>query len=376
MEKVYDFINNNDIPELYATILEGKYTKDNDTLLKKTQENIDRINISIRNNIEKSEKLLELIQNYSNKDINNTLRSDVDESGEESAATTLQYFEDNENRDIKVSTTYDDLLLEYVDINKAIKTDEIDKGYAKYIRNTFMENSAHKVLSKKLDDSIESLVKKLNEKYVLVRDTATELNEYMGAKYLTVLNSIVTTQKVNVKIYLILSLFLFLFIGCAGAVVVGRIADFIQYILYTDKKTKLPNRQMCDMYIDSLAEKVLDDECTCIVVKLKTLSELNERVGHSAGDMLLSDFGRIVKFTSKHYGFIGYNGVGQFIGIFEQCTVPKAELFIEQLGKNIREYNEKHVEVHIKCSVAFANSTDDKIYDIRTLMRRAFSRMK
>ena len=209
-----------------------------------------------------------------------------------------------------------------------------------------------------------------------VRDTATELNEFMGAKHLTVLNSIVTSQKVNVKIYLILALFLFLFLGCAGAVVVGRISDFIEYILYTDKKTKLPNRQMCDMYIDSLAENVLGDECTCIVVKLKTLNEMNERVGHSAGDMLLSDFGRIIKFTSKNYGFVGYNGVGQFIGIFEQCPVPKAELFIEQLGKNIKDYNEKHVEGHIKCSVAFANSTDDKTYDIRTLIRLAFKRMK
>ena len=378
LEKTYDFINSNYIPEIYATILEGKYTKDNDTLLKKTQEKIDRININITNNDEKAEKLLALIENYSKKSINNRLSTDSnsDSSNDTDGSLIIQNVEHDRYEEIDVTTTYDDLIQEYVQINQKIKTDEIDRGYEEHIKAIFINNSQNEVLSDDLNSDIESLVKMLNEKYALVKDTATELNEYMGAKYLTVLNSIVTTQKVNIKIYLILSIFLFLFIGCAGAIVVGRISDFIQYILYTDKKTKLPNRQMCDMYIDSLAENVLDDECTCIVVKLKTLNELNERVGHNAGDMLLADFGRIIKFTARNYGFIGYNGVGQFIGIFEQCAVEKAELFIEQLGKNIKEYNEKHVEVHIKCSVAFANSTDDRVYDIRGLIRRAFSRMK
>ncbi|MBQ7573395.1 MAG: diguanylate cyclase [Clostridia bacterium] len=377
LENIYNHINNNDVPGLYASILEGKYTKDNEVLLKKNKESIDRINIDIANNQEKSDKLLSLINNYSEKGINSTLKANQDTSNESDGSMIIQDVEENfRDESIDVTTTYDDLIQEYVSINQAIKLNEIDKQHYEYIRSVFENNPKNVVLSDDIDKDIDELVAKLNDEYLLVRDTATELNEYIGANYLKVLNSIVTTQAVNTKLYLALSLVLFLFIGCAGAVVVGRISDFVQYILYTDKKTKLPNRQMCDMYIDTLAEKVLDEECTCIVIKLKTLNELNEKVGHSAGDMLLSDFGRIIKFASKHYGFMGYNGVGQFIGIFEQCAVSKAELFIEQLSKNIKEYNEKHVEVRIKCSVAFANSTDDEIYDIRALIRRAFRRMK
>ena len=373
---VYNYINNNDVPGLYATILEGKYTKDNDVLLKKQQEKIDKININIKNNTEKSEKLRALIDNYSEKGINSTLKATQDASNESDGSLIIQDVEDYRDEIIDVTTTYDDLIQEYVGINQAIRIDEIDRTHSEYIMSVFADNPQNVVRSTDVETEIEELVKKLNEEYAIVKDTATELNEYIGANYLKVLNSIVTSQKVNIKIYIVLALVLFLFIGCAGAVVVGRISDFIQYILYTDKKTKLPNRQMCDMYIDSLAEKVLDDECTVIVVKLKTLNELNEKIGHSAGDMLLLDFGRIIKFTAKHYGFVGYNGVGQLIGIFEQCAVSKAELFIEQLGKSIKEYNEKHVEVHIKCSVAFANSTDDETYDIRSLIRCAFRRMK
>lgn len=377
LEQIYNYLNNNSVPELFASILEGKFTKDNDVLVKKRQENIDRINISITNNQEKSDKLFALINNYSDKGINSTLKANQDSSNESDGSMVIEDVDDNYHDEvIDVTTTYDDLIQEYVAINQSIRINEIDRGHNEYIRSVFIDNPQNVVLSEEIENDIEALVTRLNEEYALVKDTATELNEYIGAQYLKVLNSIVTTQKVNIKIYIILSLVLFLFIGCAGAVVVGRISDFVQYILYTDKKTKLPNRQMCDMYIDSLAEKVLDDECTVIVIKLKTLNELNEKIGHSAGDMVLSDFGRIVKFASKHYGFMGYNGVGQFIGIFEQCAVSKAELFIEQLSKSIKEYNEKHVEVHIKCSVAFANSTDDETYDIRSLIRRAFRRMK
>ncbi len=377
LEQIYDYIYNYDVPGLYATILEGKYTRDNDVLLKKRRETIDRINIDLENNNAKAAKLLALIDNYSEKGINSTLKANQDASNESDGSMIIDDV-DNNHRDevIDVTTTYDDLIQEYVAINQSIRINEIDREHAEYIRSVFANNPENVVLSDDLESDINELVTRLNDEYALVKDTATELNEYIGAQYLKVLNSIITTEAVNIKIYIVLSLILFLFIGCVGAVIVGRISDFVQYILYTDKKTKLPNRQMCDMYIDTLAEKVLEEECTCIVIKLKTLNDLNEKVGHSAGDMLLSDFGRIIKFSAKHYGFMGYNGVGQFIGIFEQCAVPKAELFIEQLSKNIKEYNEKHVEVHIKCSVAFANSTDDEIYDIRTLIRRAFNRMK
>ncbi len=377
LEQIYNFINTNDVPGLYATILGGKYTKDNEVLLKKRQENIDRINISIANNKEKADKLYALITKYSDKGINSTMKANQDPSHESQGSMIIEDVDENRHEEvIDVTTTYDDLIQEYVAINQSMRINEIDRNHEEYIKSVFINNPKNVSLSDKVESDIEELSQKLNQEYVLVKDTAKELNEYIGAQYLKVLNSIVTTQAVNIKIYIVLALVLFLFIGCVGAVIVGRVSDFVQYILYTDKKTKLPNRQMCDMYIDTLAENILQEGCTCIVIKLKTLNELNEKVGHSAGDMLLSDFGRILKFTAKHYGFMGYNGVGQFIGIFEQCAVSKAELFIEQLSKSIKEYNDKHVEVHIKCSVAFANSTDDEIYDIRALIRRAFKRMK
>ena len=364
LENIYDYIINNKVPHIYADILENKYTKDNDLLLKKQQANIENLEINILNNQEKSEKLKYLIDNFSDKNIH-TQRTEDGQQGESSIIMDVDGYYD----EIDVTTTYDDLLQEYVRINQAIENDKIDKEHAEYIKSVFVNNSSNRILSKEVETDIENLVDTLNTEYAIVQATAEELNEYIGASYLNILNSVVTAQKVNVKLYLALALVFFLFFGCAGAVLIGRLNDFIQYIIYTDKITKLPNRQMCDVRINALSEKELDEQFTCMIVKITNLPQLNETLGHSAGDMVLRDFGDILKALSRNYGFIGWNQGGWFLGLYEECSSEKAKLYIEMLEKTVNEYNEKQSEIEVQYKVAFSNSTDDKIYDIRKLIR-------
>ena len=374
LENIYSFLYNNKVPHLYATILQHKYTKDNDLLLKKQQKAIDDFDISIKNNKQKAKKLKYLIDNYSEKGVNSTQKALQDDSNDSSGSSIIMDV-DGREEGIDVITTYDDLIQAYVSINKAIKEDEIDKEHAKYIQSVFANNKNNKLLSAEVEEDVESLVDILNDEYVIVKATAKELNEYIGAEYLNILNSVVTSQKVNIKLYLALALVFFLFFGCVGAVVIGRLKDFIEYIIYTDKTTKLPNRQMCDIQINNLSENELGEEFTCLIIRLDNLKQLNDTLGRSAGDTLLRDFGEIVKGLSRNYGFMGFNNGGWFMGLFEQCSVSKAELFIEMLDKSIKEYNEKQIELQVEYSVAFSNSTEDKTYDVRTLLRHTFGKM-
>ena len=373
LENIYNYIITNKVPHLYATILQNKYTKDNDLLLKKQQANIVSTNISIKNNREKSKKLKALIDNYSTKNIQ-TQRT---ERGEEGDSSIIMDVEEEDHRDyvIDVTTTYDDLLLEYVKINQTIADDRIDRNHAKYIKSVFVNNPKNQVLSEDVESDIEELVETLNSEYAIVQATAKELNEYLGASYLNMLNSVVTSQKVNIKLYLALAIVFFLFFGCAGAVLIGRLKDFVQYILYTDKITKLPNRQMCDVRISALSEKELDQQFTCMIVKINNLPQLNETLGHTAGDTALRDLGDILKSVSRNYGFIGWNQGGSFLGLFEQCTEEKANLFLEMLEKRVNEYNEAQIELEIKYTAAYSNSSKDEIYDIRHLIRNTYDEL-
>ena len=370
LENIYSYIINNKVPHLYASILQNKYTKDNDLLLKKQQSNIEKIEIDILNNQEEADKLKALIDNYSQKNIQTQRFEGTSETGDASIIMDVEGYE----KELDVVTTYDDLLQDYVKINKTIKCDELDKEHSEYIKSVFADNTSNQVLSTEVEDDIDELVETLNSEYKIVQATAKELNEYLGASYLNMLNSVVTAQKVNIKLYLALALVLFLFFGCAGAVLIGRLNDFIQYVLYTDKITKLPNRQMCDVRINAYSESDLHEQFTCVVVKLDSLVKMNETLGHSAGDMLMRDFGEILKSVSRNYGFIGWNQ-GSFLGLFEQCSSDKAELFLDMLKKRVDEYNEKQMELEITYSVAYSNTTKDDIYDIRHLIRNTYDRL-
>ncbi len=375
LENIYSYIINNKVPGLYASILRGKYTKDNSLLLKKQKDRAEALEINIVNNTDKSAKLKYLIENYSEKGINSTKTATQDASNE-STGTSIIMDVDGYDRDLNVITTYDDLIQEYVLINQSLRHDQIDKDHAEYLYSVFVDNPKNQILNNSIEEDIDSLVTMLNKQYIIVKATARELNEYIGASYLNILNSVVTSQKVNVKLYLALALVFFLVFGCIGAVVIGRLLDFIQYIIYTDKNTKLPNRQKCDLYISSLSESKLSEQFVCVIVQLDNLVDVNATLGRSAGDALLSEFGRMLKGTARSFGFIGYNNVGQFLGLFDQCTVLKAETFVEMLNKSVTEYNEKQIGVNIKYSVAFVNSAEEETYEVRTLIRHAFEKMR
>ena len=374
LENIYGYIINHKVPHLYASILQNKYTKDNDLLLKKQQKHIEDLDISILNSKQKAKKLKYLIDNYSQKGINSTEKAVQDDSNDSSGNSIIMDV-DGRERELNVITTYDDLIQAYVQINQSIKNDRIDKEHTKYLRSVFVDNHKNQILSKEVEKDIEDLVKMLNEEYKIVQATARELNEFIGADYLNILNSVVTTQKINIKLYIALALVFFFVFGCVGAVVIGRLKDFIEYIIYTDKTTKLPNRQRCDVQLNGLSEKELGEQFTCMILRLDNLKELNDTLGRSAGDTLLRDFGEMVKTLSRNYGFMGFNNGGMFMGLFEQCPAAKADLFLDMLDKSVKEYNEKQIELQIRYTAAYSNSTDEKNYDIRKLLRSTFGKL-
>jgi diguanylate cyclase (GGDEF)-like protein len=374
LENIYDYLLNNKVPYLYAMILQQKYTKDNDLLLKKQQDTIDSLEINIANNEEKSKKLKTLIDNYSQKNTNHG--ASVNEgAAEDNSTAIIMDVDGREKRELDVTTTYDDLIIEYVKINQWIEHDKIDKQHAEYIKSIFITNSQNEVLSETIEDDIEAMVALINDEYKIVQETAQELNEYLGASHLNTLNSIVTSQKVNIKLYIGLAVVFFLFLGCAGAVVIGRFKDFLEYILYTDKTTKLPNRQMCDIQIDALSEKKLGENFTCMIIQIDNLSQINDTLGRKGGDILLGSFGEIIKTLSRNYGFVGCNRPGYFLALCEDCSVSKAKLFMEMLEKSVDDYNGKRVEIDVMYSAVFSNSTEEKIYQIRGLIRNATDKM-
>lgn len=378
LEDYYHYISKTTIPSYYAVVLDGMLTQDKDALLKRYENKISNYDIEIASLNEHITELRNLFQQYGDK----ITKSESNVAGA-IGDNTDAIIEDVElwksNEDVNVDTTYDDLIDYYVQLQSQKNTAEIERQYAqKYMdlfANATVINDAPKAVINQLASDIEDTVAELNDLYDILVTTADEYSEYSGANNLATLTSTYVKESINVNMYLMLAIVLFLIIGCIGAVVLGRLGDFVEYFLYTDRKTDLPNRSKCDAVIDSYGETLLNDHFSTIAIRLQILSDVNQKAGRRKGDEILKDFGKILGSLSKDYGFTGYNNGELFLSFFENCSMARAEGFLEHLQTETDAYNNRHGADTIRYVVGLAESTSDNTYGIRELMRLAISRL-
>ena len=65
-------------------------------------------------------------------------------------------------------------------------------------------------------------------------------------------------------------------------------------------------------------------------------------------------------------------GSDQFIGMFEECTVQRAEDFKQYLEELVHYHNVQTPNVTMQVSVAVSETNSEQIYDIRKLMGATF----
>lgn len=222
-----------------------------------------------------------------------------------------------------VTTTYDKLIRHYADlhaerIDAAIaqgKAQEILDAYADVTRNTDPASAEAQWAS----DRIDELVQKFTSLYELSIETVEEFNQVNGADNIKMKNSIVVNAKLNLKLYAALSVILFLFLGCFCAIFLGRLGDFVDYYLYVDKKSGLPNRERCDAMVDRYSTVRLNGQFTVIHIQVD-LSGMSR----NDGDKALRALGDQLQYVFRTLGFVGYNGAGHFIVLLEDCSIDLA----------------------------------------------------
>ena len=376
--EIYESYMNYDLPQIYSLILEQEVTEDRDTLIKKYQSNISTYELDLQNMQTKINDLNDLITKYSNKNKEGAeyhFGTQADE-GNNSSDYILKdvYKEFDAENEISSETTYDSLINEYVELETEKEKLQVDLDHKKKILSVFTDGAEteDKSNTQTIEESLDELSKKLDEMYSIVSDTVDEYNQYVGAYNVSTLASITTEEKINVKMYIFLAIIIFFFGGCIGAIILGRSKEFLDYIMYTDRKTGLPNRAMCDIEIEKYAAEKLKDSFVFALIRIDNLKYVNDKGGREAGDALLKAFGKILKRAASSYGFVGYNGSDQFIGMFEECTLERANDFKQYLEELVRYHNVQSPNVNIQLSVVISETNDEEIYDIRKLMGITF----
>ena len=374
--RIYRLLYNYEIPGLYAAILSNAETNDSDLLVSRLTKDCEDLQLYIENRQERSKSLKKLIDNYSirNKEMMDYHYQSA-ENGTESILKDVEYNHEHSNKE----TTYDGLIQEYVDLNIDVRQKTIEKEHKEYLLSVFeAEDHAQgrkTFSSEEIREKINRCAELANKYYQYVENTGRELNRQLSANYLAMISSINVQPTVNIKLYLVLAIILFVLVGGIGAVLLGRMLDFIDYFRYVDKTVQIPNRARCDVYISEWANKLLDENFACVALKMDSLSSLSNEYGREAGDEVLKDFAAILKSYGDLYGFVGHNGSGVFYAFFPKCPPDKLDVILKAIGRQVEKYNNLNQGHTVHYISGKAVSSEDHIFEIRDLLRLALQRM-
>lgn len=376
---IYSYLYSYDIPNLYSLILGTAETKDIEVLKNRLTRDSEDLQLSIDQCQQQANHLKLLIDNYSgrNKEMMDYHyhNSNSQDGGTEYILKDVEYDKDNNDKE----TTYDGLIQEYVNLNINARQKQIEKAHNEYLLSVFnnaLETENRKVLTtEELQEKIDqcnALIRKYDKD---VEETGRELNRFLSADYLNMVSSINVSTSVNLKLYLVIAVVLFTVVGGIGAVLLGRLMDFIDYLLYVDKTVGLPNRVKCDEYITEHSATLVKENFSCLVMRMVSLNELTRDYGRVTGDAVLKDFGMILKSFGELYGFVGYNDGGIFLSFFPDCSAGKLDVMIEAINRQVAEYNKVNEGREIRFIYGKAVSDVDSVFEIRGLLRLAMQRM-
>ena len=377
----YNYVSDVEIPYLFSEILGGKLTQNREVLLKKYQERYNTYVMDGDVDSEKVAAVLEVIQSYGNKNKDGSLyyqrgaRSGTDD--DTGGFVLSDVYEEDTN--IDRTTVYDNLISDYVTILNRQSNNVIDAAYCQYIINVFQGASDSSDVSDEnqaftdqaVEQEIAALQGRLNTLYETLSLTMKEYNEYCGAVNLGVLASTTVSEKINVKLYILLGVAVFFILGICGAILLGRIQDFVEYMFFTEQSLDMPNRTACDLFIRNNSGRVLPDDTVCVVVELANLSQINTVYGRERGNAMLTQFADFLKEASATCGTVYYNGGQQFIGFFDQCRMEDAESFADYFHRLIAAYNAESTEATYEYVIGISESKANNAYSIRALLREA-----
>ena len=370
------------LEDIYVKTLKSGITQDPELLRDYYNSDIADNNLLREKLLREAEEMKKLLDVYeqrmkeaqSSSSANN--KSDGTENAEDEGSSPIilnkvyEIYDSNENP-VYTQNSYEKLMDTYAEYYSKIYA--IDKTITrdKYILSYFSGVSAvaDATSQENIHDEILGLIKRVNSIYEQVNIVGTEYNQSEIANNIRVKSSAISTKGVNIELYMLLGAILFLGLGCAGAIVLGRAGDLMDFVLYTDKITGLPSRLSCDEKIDQIAKAGALTTFSCVCLSVTNLGDINARYGREVGNQMLADLGQILEVTAKQYGFIGYNNSNQFLCLLDHCPYEKAKDMLDFIGNELAL-----AKCHFKPSVSAKIGESDRLacYQINNLISYTF----
>ena len=202
---MYDYVYNTKMPELYATILSNKATKNPDLLLKKLDQNNEVLYTTTEDTSNDLKNIESMIKSYSEKNkANGSVQSgDTGSNYDENRKDVIQDVYTNESNP---KSTYDELFTKYISENDSASMNNTEISYNDYLKNVF--NNAKTItntdLQQNIETQIDELLNDLHKLYEIANQNRAEYAEISSASVISQVNTPVSVRTVNVKLYTLL----------------------------------------------------------------------------------------------------------------------------------------------------------------------------
>ncbi|MBR3019914.1 MAG: diguanylate cyclase [Clostridia bacterium] len=377
----YEFIQKNELPYMYIDIFENKLSTDLDLLLATYRQRVENGQVEINYNSNAASGIKETMDQFSQKN-KESIGKAADSVGN-SYSYILQNVYENEKENVVVdrTTTYDILIEEYTSYLISAANLKVDGTYYSYIINTFtnkaksLSEEEKKESERKIALSLQNISEKLDTLYQKLMLGVNEYNAERGSSKLRMRTNVSVTQSMNIKRYAIIIVFVFGVLTSGVVIVIGRVADFVDYTFWIDHVTGLPNRRRCDQYIEERSKTMLQENFACLMLKLLNLRDINSRFGHEGGNQTLTQIADTLRHVMPKEAALFYNGNETFICFVEQCTHDRAVHLLNGISQQINAMNEERRDLDVQIKTAMTESTSEKVFNIRAILSATFKKM-
>ena len=108
---------------------------------------------------------------------------------------------------------------------------------------------------------------------------------------------------------------------------------------YLDLHTGLPNKSRCEEVLKN--QDMAKGIVCCIMIDLNNLKEVNDRLGHVEGDILIKKFGMILRKAIREEDFVGRYGGDEFVAVLQNVDEAVVKLVINRIEEETGKYNKR-----------------------------------
>lgn len=144
---------------------------------------------------------------------------------------------------------------------------------------------------------------------------------------------------------------------------------------YLDNMTGIPNRHGLDMIFDTYSTTEALAEVGCFVGTIANLREINETLGHQAGDFIIQSFCTIFEEVGDAFGTVGRNGGNEFVMVINHCTPQVMQSFLDSLDSRIEQYNNEHSDAPIKFLHSYLLNAESQAQTFAALLTATYNNL-